>query len=184
MKALFTWSILFFSLVASAQENTALEKAMKKMKVQTVLIANVEGIDEYPLWSPESDFVACYTYGDWYKFDLKKMTLASGDWHDRKIGIMNNPKAVSAIKDSAELKRFMAVSPFNAREVVTKSGIRVQLKEGADFSVSLVVTKPGKDPQIIWTSGGENCHSLTLSPDQKFVAYLCELNGMMVMKIE
>lgn len=184
MKPLFTLSILFFSLLASAQEATALEKAMKKMKVETVLVANVEGIDEYPLWSPESDFVACYTFGDWYKFDLKLMKLAPADWHDRKIGIMNNPKAVSPIKDSTELKRFLAVSPFNAREVISKSGIRIQLKEAADFSVSLVITKPGKDPQIIWTSEGENCHSLTLSPDQKFVAYLCEMNGLMVMKIE
>lgn len=184
MKNLVTLILLFVSVAASAQEVTALEKAMKKMKVTTVLVANAEGIDEYPLWSPESDFVACYLYDDWYKFDLKTMRLVPADWHDLKIGIMNNPKAVSIIKDSTELKRFLAVSPFNAREVVSKSGIRVQLKEGANFAVSLVITKPGKDPQIIWTSGGENCHSLTLSPDQKFVAYLCEMNGLMVMKIE
>lgn len=155
---------------------------MKKLKVETVLVANVEGIDEYPLWSPKSDFVACYIFGDWHKFNLNEMTLATGDWHDQMIGIMNNAKAVSVIKDSSELKRFLAVSPFNEREVTTKRGTKIELRYNSDFTVSFVITKD-RIPMVLWTSEGENCHSLTLSPDGKFVAFICELNGLMIMKV-
>lgn len=184
MKNLVTILLLAISSFSFSQKDmTVLEKAMKKLKVETVLVANVEGIDEYPLWSPGSDFVACYIFGDWYKFDLNKMKLATGDWHDQVIGIMNNAKAASVIKDSTELKPFLAVSPFNEREVTTKRGTKIELRYNNDFTVSLVVTK-NRIPTVLWTSEGENCHSPTLSPDGKFVAYICEMNGLMVMRID
>lgn len=184
MKNLITVLLLIVSSFSFSQKDaTALEKAMKKLKVETVLVANVEGIDEYPLWSPKSDFVACYIFGDWHKFNLNEMKLTTGDWHNQTIGIMNNAKAVSIIKDSSELKPFLAVSPFNEREVTTKKGTKIELRYNNDFTVSLVVTK-ARETMVLWTSDGENCHSLTLSPDGKFVAYLCELNGLMVMKVD
>lgn len=179
-------SILFLiisSFSFSQKDMTALEKAMKKLKVETVLVANVEGIDEYPLWSPKSDFVACYIFGDWHQFNLNEMKLTTGDWHNQVIGIMNNPKAVSIIKDSSELKPFLAASPFNEREVTTKRGTKIELRQNNDFTVSLIITKD-RVPTVLWTSEGENCHSPTLSPDGKFVAFICELNGLMVMKID
>lgn len=184
MKNLVTILLLAISSFSFSQKGmTVLEKTMKKLKVETVLVANVEGIDEYPLWSPGSDFVACYIFGDWYKFDLNKMKLATGDWHDQVIGIMNNAKAASVIKDSTELKPFLAVSPFNEREVTTKRGTKIELRYNNDFTVSLVLTK-NRIPTVLWTSEGENCHSLTLSPDGKFVAYICEMNGLMIMRID
>jgi len=29
----------------------------------------------------------------------------------------------------------------------------------------------------------ENCHSLGLSPDENYVAYICELNGVVVTRL-
>src|SRR5258708_8292037 len=45
----------------------------------------------------------------------------------------------------------------------------------------LVVTAKGARPETRWTSGLENCHSLFISPDEKHVAFIAELNGTVVM---
>jgi hypothetical protein len=82
-----------------------------------------------------------------------------------------------------EYKDFQKVSKFNPREIKTKSGTRIELKETGNMSISLIVTKKGEKAKTIWTSGGENCHSLVVSPDEKYIAYLCEMNGLLVMEL-
>ena len=52
-----------------------------------------------------------------------------------------------------------------------------------DFKITLKVAKQGEESKIIWSSSGGNCHSLTISPDEKYVAYLCEMSGLFVMRI-
>jgi hypothetical protein len=45
------------------------------------------------------------------------------------------------------------------------------------------VTSREREPEVLWTTGFENCHSLALSPDETLVAFLCELNGLVVFAV-
>jgi len=159
-----------------------LTSEMLRLKIETVLIVNSQAIDEYPLWSPNSDFIACNIQGKWYKFRLTNIDLADANWRGQTIGVLTTKDAYSELekKDQTEFEK---VSKFNPREVKTKDGTKVELKmEG--MNVSLIVTEKGEKEKVYWTSGGENCHSLVLSPDEKYVAYLCEMNGLLVMKLK
>jgi hypothetical protein len=159
-----------------------LNSEMTRLKTKTALIVQSQAIDEYPLWSPNSDFVACNIEGKWYKFRLTNIDLTDAKWRGQTIGVLTTKDAYSEMT-TKEKDEFEKLSKFNPREVETKNGTKVELKvEG--MTVSLVVTKKGGKAKKLWTSGGENCHSLVLSPDEKYVAYLCEMNGLLIMKLE
>lgn len=155
---------------------------MTRLKTETVLIVQSQAIDEYPIWSPKSDFIACNIQGKWYKFRLINIELADAKWRGQTIGVLTTKDAYSELT-TIEQQEFEKVSKFNPREVKTAKGTKIELKmEG--MAVSLIVTKNGEKAKKLWTSGGENCHSLSLSPDEKYVAYLCEMNGLLIMKLE
>ncbi len=166
------------------QDSTkTLNSEMIRLKTETVLIVQSQAIDEYPLWSPKSDFVACNIEGNWYKFRLTNIELADAVWRGQTIGVLTTRDAQTSLTEN-ERVQFDKVSKFNPREVTAKNGTKIELKETGNMTVSLIVTKKGEQPKILWTSGGENCHSLVLSPDEKYVAYLCEMNGLLVMKLK
>ena len=194
MKQLFIIVLTFLIISAKGQDNNSsvqdslkadgtLKTEMKRLNIETVLIVNSQAIDYYPLWSPNSDFIACNIEGKWYKFRLTDIKLDEAKWRSQSIGILDS-KGSFSILNKDEKKKFEKVSKFNSRKVTTKNGTIIELRETENMSVSLIVTKKGNSPKVLWTSGGENCHSLVLSPDNKFVAYLCELNGLFVMNIE
>lgn len=167
----------------SSTKSKILSSEMTRLKTETVLIVNSQAIDEYPLWAPNSDYIACNIMGKWYKFRLTNIELSEAKLHGLSIGVLATKDAYSPLTDS-EQKQFDKVSKFNPREVTSIDGTKVELKETGDMSISLVVTKKGESSKILWTSGGENCHSLVLSPDGQFVAYLCEMNGLLIMKLK
>jgi hypothetical protein len=156
---------------------------MTRLNTETVLIVKSQGIDGYPIWSPNSDFVACNIEGKWYKFRLSNIDLADAKWRGQTIGVLTTKNAHTLLTDN-EQKQFDKVSKFNPREVTAKNGTKIELRETGDLSVSLIVTKKEEKPKTLWTSGGENCHSLVLSPDEKYVAYLCKMNGLLIMKLK
>jgi len=159
-----------------------LNSEMARLKTETVLIVNSQAIDEYPLWSPNSDFVSCNIEDKWYKFRLTDIDFAEATWRGQTIGVLTTEDAYSELS-SKEQAEFEKVSKFNPRKVKTRDGTQIELKtEG--ISVSLIVTRKGQKPEKLWTSDFENCHSLVLSPNEKYVAYLCELNGLLIMKLK
>jgi len=149
----------------------SLNSEMTRLKTETALIVQSQAIDEYPLWSPNSDFVACNIEGKWYKFRLTNIHLADAEWHGQTIGILTTQDAYSELTTKEQTK-FEKVSKLNTREVKTTDGTKIELKTD-EMAVSFIVTKKGEKAKKLWTSSGENCHSLILSPDEKYVAYLC-----------
>jgi hypothetical protein len=182
MKQLFLILLFAFSVPCLAQEKGTLDSELDRLNTKTALIIQSEAIDEYPLWSDDSDYIGCNIMGEWYKLRLIDIQLQEATWRNQTIGVLTTEDALSSMTKK-EVKDFKKVSKFQPREVTTADGTKIELiMEG--FSVSLVVTKKGQDPKTYWTSGGENCHSLTISPDEKYVAYLCEMTGLLVMKIK
>lgn len=183
MKKLVTLLLLSSQSIIFAQESTNhLGKEMQRLKVETALIVHSQAIDEQPLWSPDGLFIACNIAGKWYKYSLKKVKLMKGKWINLKIGVLDAEKHAITLAD-AEVKEYYAVSPFNIDMVETKGGTKIEVKI-SEMETVLYITKKGGVKQEIWTTGGQMCHSLVLSPDEKYVAYLCELNGLMVTRLK
>jgi Tol biopolymer transport system component len=145
-------------------------------------MVNSQAIDEYPMWSPNSDYIACNIDEQWYKFRLTNIEFAEAQWHKKKIGTLATKEAYSKMTET-EQSEFEKVSKLSPREVVTKDKTKIELKT-TGMSVSLIVTKKGGQSRTLWTSNGENCHSLVLSPDEKYVAYLCEMNGLFIISLK
>jgi hypothetical protein len=155
---------------------------MSRIGVETAMIVNSQAIDEYPLWSPDSDFIAANIEGKWYKFKLKNIKLSEAEWRKQKIGVLDNDNSYLPLTKN-EYENFHKTLRHNQRLVRTKDGDQVELRL-EDFSTSLILTKNSHNPVTIWKSGLENCHNLSTSPDEKYVAYLCELNGLFVMRLK
>lgn len=159
-----------------------LESELLRLNTETALIVQSQAIDEFPIWSKDADYIGCNIMGKWYKIRLTDIQLEDAKWRDHTIGVLISEDAGSEMTE-AEVTEFQSNSNFQPREVTTSNDTKIELKmEG--FSVSLIVTKKGAKPKTLWTSGGENCHSLVLSPNEKYVAYLCEMNGLLIMSIK
>ena len=177
--------ILIFTLVTCyvmGQESN-LDSEMERLKTETVLAVNSQAIDQYPLWSPNSDFIGYFVDKKWNKVKLTNIKLIEGKWHNNNIGILKTKKAYS-LMTKTEFDEFSSVTKLDSSIVVTKDETKIELKDNGNFTISLIITKKGELPKTLWTTGGENCLSLVLSPDEKYVAYLCELNGLFIMKIK
>ena len=61
----------------------------------------------------------------------------------------------------------------------TRGGTRIELRQ-QDLGTQFVITPKGSKSEVLWTTDLENCHGLALSPDDKYVAFVCELNGVIV----
>jgi hypothetical protein len=120
--------------------------------------------------------------GKWYKVNLLQISLEEGTWRGKqKIGVITSKTSVSEAS-SQEVQQWAKVSKFNERVLTTKAGTRIELRE-TDLGTTLIVRKRNQKAQKIWTSDMENCHSLVLSPDEQYVAFICELNGVAIMKL-
>ena len=159
-----------------------LSTSMQELNIDTALIIDSEAIDDYPLWSTDSKFIAANIEGIWHKYRLTNIKLEKADWHNIEIGIMTTKNSDSLLT-AIEQEKFNITLKYDVRKILTSTGDKIELKLGG-FSTSLILTKNGQNAKVIWKSSLENCHSLSLSPDEKFIAYLCELNGLFIMKIK
>lgn len=162
--------------------NQGLNNELRRLGISTVLILKSNAIDEYPLWSKTGDFLALNVEGKWIKIELGKVKLEAAKWRGGQPLGINVAKDSVALADNTEIKEWEKLTKMYPREITLPNGTKVELKE-AEMSVSLIITKKGAKPEAIWTTGGENCYSLTASPDGRFVAFISELNGAVIMKI-
>jgi hypothetical protein len=114
---------------------------MRKLGVHTILLLESQAVDEMPLWSPDSRFVAANVEGKWYKLDTGAITaLGAAKWHGMEIGVVRD--ALRSNATVAQVKRWKGKSQNNPREVLSKSGIKVQLTQTQnDLSTSFVLSQ-------------------------------------------
>jgi len=174
-------SAALWLLAAPCMGNAAapLDEEMKRLGVRSALVIASEAVDESPVWSPAGDALAVNIEGRWGRVDLGSVALEPGTWRDKQpIGVLNPPASLSRIEEGT-VEKWKKSGTYGARKVVMPDGTTVELRQD-ELSTKLVVTKRDAKPKTLWTSGFENCHSLALSPDGHYVAYICELNGVVV----
>ena len=62
-------------ILAFAQADSPLAAKMTKLSVHTVLLVPSQAVDEFPVWSPDSRFLAVNIEGKWFKLDTAKVEL-------------------------------------------------------------------------------------------------------------
>ena len=176
-------SLLGFFLLtfSSAQTPDILESQMAKLNVHTALLVPSQGVDEFPLWSPDSRFLAANIEGHWFKVDTQRVELHEATWHGNRIGTVSSKSTMESVSGD-EANDWGKHTQHATSELTTKSGFKVEIRRSG-LSASLVVSR-GKNRLVIWNSDLENCGELSASPNDEYVAYTCELNGVLVMDLK
>jgi hypothetical protein len=108
--------------------------------------------------------------------------LEEGNWRgNQKIGVITSKSSVSETSNK-EVEQWVKASKVKGRVIMTKVGTKIELRE-AGLGTALIVRKRGQRAEKIWTSDMENCYGLVPSPDEQYVAFICELNGVVIMRL-
>jgi hypothetical protein len=157
-----------------------LRPEMDRLKIDTVLILKTSALDEWVLWSKDGKYVGLNVMGKWAKIDLSKVELVDAKWRSGKPLGVNIGKGSIAPASDTEIQDWLKTSKMYPRELILASGTKIELKE-VELSTALVITPRGGQPNTIWVTGGENCHSLTASPTGEYFAFISEMNGAVIM---
>jgi hypothetical protein len=150
---------------------------MKDLGLRCALLVESQAIDEWPLWSPDGRYLAINLDGKWSKLDTESVVLRMGTWQDRKTIAVAHPNPELQDVSEADVRAWQNTTRFDPRQLVTSTGVTIELApEG--LGTLFRVTSKGLEPEVHWKTSLENCHSLSLSPDETLVAFLCELNGL------
>ena len=147
------------------------------LKVDTALVIHSEDIDEYPVWSPDSGSVAAKVGEQWKVVHLDDLRLVLGTWHGSPVGIPKDSELSPLAQN--ELERWQAQSAHSERALQVPTGECIRFAHKG-LATSLEVTDAKGETRALWRTDLENCGAISLSPDHKYLAYICELNGLMV----
>ncbi|MEK7539269.1 MAG: hypothetical protein AAB595_01330 [Patescibacteria group bacterium] len=166
------------------QQIDNIEQQMLMTKSKYALLMPSQNIDEYPVWSEDSQSIYVNEEGQWKKISLSQVRLDPGIWHnDIPIGINNKKKSI--ITDSisqGKLDTLLSRTPHDPRNLILPNGTQIQLNQDL-FATSFKITLPNQNTRTEWTTDLENCYDIVLSPNQRYILFKCELNGVFLMKI-
>ncbi len=173
-------ALIMLNPVSSPAED--LGSAMNRLGLRSAIVVSSEAVDEHPVWSPKGDALAVNIEGHWLSVPLESVTVVKGQWRGgQPIGVLQPAPATSPI-DEKTVRGWEKAGKYDPRKVQAGDGTVAELKQ-EELSTEFLITKKGAKPESQWKSGMENCHSLGLSPDEKYVAFICELNGVIVTKL-
>lgn len=172
--------LLDLALAASSSEPTrAFSLALQRLDLSSALVVASQAVDEHPVWSPDGRFLAVDVDQKWSRVDLDSISLTTGTWHDGEgIGIANPPSVLTPIPEG-DVRKWQKSAKYGPRTVTTSSGTVVELEQDG-LSTVFRTTNNGGRAVAHWKTSLENCHGLALSPDESLVAFVCELNGVIV----
>lgn len=177
----FVLTFLFLPGSGPAAKLTALEREMQRLGVRSALVVRSQAVDEQPFWSPNGDALAVNVEGAWKRLDLESPGLAEGTWHGKEaIGVLAAPSLRPV--PEAEARAWSKSGKTGPLRVVTENGTRIEI-EPKDLGSRFVISRKGARPETLWATSLESCHGLSLSPDQRLVAFVCELNGVIVTRL-
>lgn len=160
---------------------SGLDSQLTKLKADTALVFPSDAVDEHPLWSPDGRFLAVNVEGEWQRVDLTAVILEAGSWRrGQALGVITNREAIS-VAPATDIAAWQKSNTLRPRRA-TVGGADVQL-QASELSTALVLTFPGRKPETRWQSDMENCHSLVVAPDKRHVAFICEMNGVFILRV-
>ena len=143
MKIISSLIILFISniCIGQVENRETLESELERLQLKTALLIHSQSLDEFPIWSKNSDYIGFNLAGNWQKINLKNIELKEVDWRNSKIGYLTTENAFSEMTQE-EITEFQNSSKFQPREATTSDGTKIELKMNG-MRVSLIITKKG-----------------------------------------
>jgi Tol biopolymer transport system component len=173
-------ALLSGALLLSAQDDLKVDAELVRIKSDTALLIPSQAVDEHPVWSPDGRYLAANVEGAWYRVDLATVRLDEAAWRNgQPIGVAAEKAALEAVSEDS-VSGWIASAKVYPRKFVGATGT-LELKE-KDMSTMLVITRKGRRAEQRWQSNMENCHSIVPSPDGKHIAFICEMNGVVLMR--
>ena len=159
----------------------SLDEELSRLETDTVLLVQSQAVDEFPVWSPDGSRLAANVAGTWYSIRIDSVALVAATWRGgQSLGVLNSGKSIA---EAPEAAMWQEQAKFAPRSIKTASGTTVELRQNG-LSTAFVITSPDTQAETLWTSEYENCHSLTLSPSEHYVAFICEMNGVLLYKLD
>lgn len=167
--------------LASAQSSTSLDAELARLNVHTALLVHSQGVDDTPVWSPDSRFLGVNVAGKWLKVDTANVHLQEATWHEQRVAVLADKSELQSLSNE-EVGQWAKVSRQGDSVVQGRSGFKAEMQRH-ELSSSLVLLRRGHR-LVLWRSVLENCGALSLSPSGSRLAYVCELNGVLVTDVE
>lgn len=178
MKFLLAITVILYTTAVNAQIPRPVLYEMNRFDVNTVLLYQSRTITYRPVWTADSKALLFYMDKRWVKLDLTQVILQPAEWNHRFIGL-NSTEVLDSVFDYELNRTTIQKEPGASRKITTSKGVTYELKVTPDFTTRFVKTK-GRRTVTLWETGGDNCLAPVLSPDEKFIAFISESNGLML----
>lgn len=170
--------ISLFGLLMAAARPSGIDSIFQAVKADTALVYESQALDEGVFWSPDSSRLALNSEGKWFSITPGANTYALSKWRGGAIAVPTRDAVVTPITaDEAAAWRKSTLAAI--RKLRIPSGVEIELRQ-EEISTQFIIRRPGQKEKLLWSSDTENCYQPSLSPDQRYVAFLCELNGAMI----
>jgi len=175
--------VLVVAVISSGRSPKSLDSELRRLAVKTALVLPSSAIDDSPVWSPDSRFVAVNVGDTWQKVDLNRLDLEPGKWRtSRAIGVLKSQTSISPLSPVL-LKEWVSDSESRNETDPRRPATRVEFRH-EELSTLLVITRGEGPPETLWRSDLETCGAPVVSPDGRYVAFICEMNGLFVMQLK
>jgi len=149
-------------------------------------VVNSDAIRDPIHWSPDSKSVGVKVRGEWVGINLDSLMLKRFKWRDNRnvataVGTPNYTPLTKKVRDE-----WAAAVEEESTLVRTAAGTTVEfipLGGAEGKGVILVVARADDNSQEIWRTRTKGCKGLMLSPNQRWVTFICRINGAVVMTL-
>lgn len=179
IRIIFAVAVLFgTAFSAASQYRRNLDKELDRLDTDIALILS-RSLDYMPIWSDSSDAVYVNILDYWYTFNITQTSLVESEIRGKK-GAWNQNELLEPIDDAIvanfELDDYME----NAR-IAEQGNVKATIEQQG-FSSILIIEVDGKE-FYRQQSGGEVYLFPAISPDGKYLVFISEMNGLMLVRL-
>jgi len=160
-------------------ETPRLVSEMKALGLRFALLVESQAIDDAPVWSPDGGFLAIHLDQKWSTLNVESVALRMGTWQDRNTIAVAYPPPTLQEVSGTDVRAWQTSARSDPHRLTTKTGVTIDLAPEGLGTVFRVTSK-ALEPEVLWKTALESCHSLALSPDETLAAFLCKRNGLVV----
>lgn len=159
------------------------EKNLEALKCHSVLLFKSEEIRDPIHWSLDGKAIGVKVAGRWVRIDLDGLILKRFKWrNDLDIAAPTTLPVMKDLPDDVR-KSWLPAIEDDSRRVRTRTGTILELEPLDKGGVSFRITPSDGRTREIWRTSIEDCQGFVLSPDHRWVAYICGKHGVVLTKL-